>query len=228
MITYFYKILYDNKDVVYVGVTTRTPQKRFQQHIRDKKLNPKDYSVIEFDRIVHPNIKSLDEYYEEYKKVAYLEKKYIKEERDKGSNLLNISDGGEWGGSILSKLIKENFFKKYGSYNGYEKYKKRIDKSKRFIWQWIRNRTTNKTKSWMFMWIRHSTENPTYVWLKSWKFVKTRSKTRIWVRHWIEHRSEPKIISWMYHWIEHRSETRFKVWMFNWVARRSRDGKIIK
>ena len=211
MITYFYKILYDNKDVVYVGVTTRTIQDRFKQHIKSKQLD-NHYSVVGFDKIIHPDIKSLDDYYKEYKKVAYLEKKYIKEERNKGSNLLNISSGGEWGGAILNKLLKKDFLRKHGSYDGYEIYRKRII----------------KFKSWMNMWIRHTSENPTHVWLKSWKFVKTRSKTRLWIRHWIEHRSESKILVWLYHWIEHRSETRFKVWMFNWVARRSRDGKIIK
>lgn len=227
MITYFYKILYDNKDVVYVGVTTRTPQKRFQQHIKSKHLN-NHYSVIEFDKIEHPKIDSLEVYYQERLKVYNLERKYIQEERDKGSDLLNISDGGEWGCSILNKLVKENFLQKYGSYDGYEEYKKRIDKIKKFIWQWVLNKTKNKTKSWIHIWIRHDSESPTYVWLKSWIFVKTRSKTRVWIRHWIEHRAEPKILGWLYHWIEHRSETRFKVWMFNWVARRSRDGKTFK
>ena len=45
MITYFYKILYDNKDVVYVGITTRSINARFREHISKKRLNPEIYST---------------------------------------------------------------------------------------------------------------------------------------------------------------------------------------
>ena len=124
MITHFYKILYENKDVVYVGVTTRTINKRFQEHVSLKKLN-QHYSVVEFDKIEHPKIDCLKTYYEECCKVSNLERKYIREEKLKGSKLLNISLGGEWGTTILNKLYRKDFFEKFGTYDNYIKYRKK-------------------------------------------------------------------------------------------------------
>ena len=119
MKTRFYKILYKNQDVVYVGVTLRPITERFRQHVLSKRLN-KNYSVIEFDCIEHPEFTTLEIFYEERRKVAELEQKYIREELEKGSSLLNISKGGEWGSSILEKLRKEEFCKKFGSYDNYK------------------------------------------------------------------------------------------------------------
>jgi len=84
MITRFYKILYKNEEVVYVGVTTRTITKRFKEHLISKSLNIDEFSVIEFDKIKHPEITSLEIFYEERNKVANLERKYIKEELEDG------------------------------------------------------------------------------------------------------------------------------------------------
>ena len=78
MKTRFYKILHKGKDVVYVGVTLRSITRRFKEHIILKELN-ENYSVVEFDCIEHPEFTTLEIFYEERKKVAELEQKYIKE-----------------------------------------------------------------------------------------------------------------------------------------------------
>ena len=106
MKTKFYKILNKDKVVIYIGVTTRSIEERFKEHIKTKNLNPTEYSIVEFDEIIHPEINSLEIFYEEWKKVSELERKYIKEELTKNSNLLNISEGGEWGNEILNKQKK--------------------------------------------------------------------------------------------------------------------------
>lgn len=97
MRTIFYKILYKNKDVVYVGVTTRKITQRFREHLKSKGLNPNEYTIVEFYSIIHPEISSLEVFYEEQGRVALLEQQFIKEEINKGSKLLNIRRGGEWG-----------------------------------------------------------------------------------------------------------------------------------
>ena len=90
--TLFYKILNKVGEVVYVGVTLRTLQQRFNEHLQSKKaLNNKDYSIVEFDRIEHPLFASSEVFYQERKKVVLLERKYIQEEKDKGAHLLNLS-----------------------------------------------------------------------------------------------------------------------------------------
>ena len=81
MRTVLYKILYKDKDVVYVGVTLRSDIKRFREHVFYKGLN-ENYSVVEFDHIEHPEFTTLEVFYEERKKVVELEQKYIKEELD--------------------------------------------------------------------------------------------------------------------------------------------------
>ena len=160
MKTIFYHILKDN-EIVYVGVTTQTIQKRLLQHKNSKHLD-NSYTIKEICRIVHPKIDSLEVYYQERIKVAELERKLIQEEKDKGSNLLNISVGGEWGNQICEKLKKEYFLKRFGSYDGYEQYKKRIKNIKEFLWNWIKNRTLNKTKRWITNWIYNRSKNITY------------------------------------------------------------------
>ena len=151
MKTRFYKILYKNKDVVYVGVTTRAITERFKEHLISKNLN-ENYSVIEFDCIEHPPLTTLKVFYEELRKVSDLERSYIKEERDKGAVLLNISKGGEWGANIVSKLRKEEFRNKFGSYDDYEEYMKSVERSVRWLRTWCYNRSKNKTKSWVRGW----------------------------------------------------------------------------
>ena len=158
MKTRFYKILYKNKDVVYVGVTTRAITERFREHSISKGLN-ENYSVVEFDCVEHPKFSTLDVYYAERRKIVELEQRYIREELEKGSRLLNISAGGEWGCAILEKLKKEEFCKKFGSYDNYKEYKERVDKCKGWIRGWIHSKSTNKFKIWMRSWVYRKSTN---------------------------------------------------------------------
>ena len=149
MRTIFYKILYKNKDVVYVGVTTRKITQRFREHLKSKGLNPNEYTIVEFYSIIHPKISSLEVFYEEQRKVADLERKYIKEELNKGSKLLNLSEGGEWGTNILNELRKEKFLKEFKSYDGYKEYKKKKGKVRVWMYSWVSVKSENKTKRWI-------------------------------------------------------------------------------
>ena len=149
-ITRFYKILYKGKDVVYVGVTLREVNERFREHILSKSLNPVDYSIIEFDKIEHPLIDSIAIYYEERKKVVELERKYIQEEKDKGSTLLNLGPGGEgWGTSIIEKLRKDDFFSKHGSWEDYKEYRRKIRRCYQWVNHWVVHRCSNKCSQWL-------------------------------------------------------------------------------
>ena len=231
MITIFYKILY-NDDVVYVGVTTRPINNRFIEHKRCKGLST-NHKVIEFDRLDHGIIDSYDKYCEERLKVKLLEQKYIKEEYDKGSNLLNLSIGGEWGNNIANKLIKENFLATYGSYDGYDRWVKKRNKikgwlicwirhktenkTKRWIKNWIANRTKNKTKCWIVNWIRHKIENKTKRWIKSWVRQRTTNKARRWIQQWIASRIINKTKRWIQSWISNRIINKTKRWITDWI-----------
>ena len=241
MKTTFYKILFKDKDVIYVGLTTRTINERFKEHVKSKSLNLKDYSIIEFDCVEHPDINSIDLFYEEKRKVALLEQKYIRDELEKGSNLLNLSAGGEWGSNIIEKLRKEEFFKQFGSYDSYLSYKERISKTKGWIENWIKVRTRNKTVTWVRWWIYHRKPIKTKVWLHHWMFCRNRNKTKTWVLSWKRHRSENKtkrfLTHWLYrrrrnkhstkawiqNWIRHRSESKVKVWLNGWVRRSTKN-----
>ena len=164
MITYFYKILYDKTDVVYVGVTTTSVHRRFLKHKSCRKLNDK-YSVVEFYRILHPTIDSIERYNEEYKKVYTLERQFIEEEKLKGSKLLNISLGGEWGANILNRIRKKDFFKKYNNYDNYKQYIKTIHLMKSWMYSWIQNRSINKTQRWIQNWYNNRAKNKTKDWI---------------------------------------------------------------
>ena len=197
METIFYKILYKGEKVVYVGITTRTIDKRFKEHLKFKGLNPDNYIIVEFGRSQHPEINSLETFYKERKKVAELERKYIKKELNRGSKLLNISEGGEWGNQVLSKLKKEEFLREFGSYEGYKGYKKKKDKTKVWIHHWIHDRSKNKTKAWIKNWIHHKSDNKTKVWIKNWIHHKSDNKTKVWLRNWIQNKSDNKTKVWI-------------------------------
>lgn len=221
MITYFYKILYKNKDVVYVGVTTTTVQHRFQQHIKSKMLNPDVYSVIEFDRLEHGNISSIEDYNRERLKVVFLEQKYIKEEKENGSNLLNISIGGEWGSQILNKLQKKNFLKKYGSYDGFKEYNKWMLKIKIWLNHWIEVKTRNQSLIWLRHWVEHRSESKLKIWLYYWKSYKSQNKVFNWLRHWCYNVSINKTKCWLQSWILIKSTSKFKLWLKHWVEHKT-------
>lgn len=205
MTTRFYNILYKG-NIVYVGVTTRTIDKRFNEHIKQKYLNRKNYSCVEIDKIIHPKIKTIEEFYNERQKVKYLEQKYIRECKNNGIRLLNISDGGEWGCSVLNKLKKENFFKKYGTYDGYVQWKNKKEKTKVWLRNWITHRTENKTKVWLRHWISGKSTNKSKQWLRSWIVVRSRNKTKKLLRDWIDSRTTNKTKKWLRNWKTHRSE----------------------
>ena len=188
MKTRFYKILYKNKDVVYVGVTLRPITERFKEHLTSKNLN-ENYSVIEFDCIEHPEFTTLEVFYEEHRKVAELERKYIREELDKGSKLLNISKGGEWGCAVLEKLKKEEFRKKFGSYDNYEEYSKKAMAVKKWLSDWIRHRSESKVKAWLSDWIKCRSENQVKAWLCHWISDRSKNQVKAWLCHWISDRS---------------------------------------
>ena len=223
METVFYKILYRGEKVVYVGVTLRTIGKRFKEHLKSKGLNPSNYFIVEFDRIKHPEINSLETFYKEHKKVAELEQKYIKEELNKGSKLLNISEGGEWGNQILNKLKKEEFLREFGSYEGYQEYKKKKDIIKRWIRDWVRVRNLNETNKWVKNWIKCKTENKVKVWLKSWLVTKNRNKTKEWVKNWVISRNRHRVYVWLRNWTYSKSITKVKRWTQNWVCNKSKN-----
>ena len=221
MITRFYKILYRNKEVVYVGVTTRPINERFREHILSKGLNPELYTVIEFDSIVHPEINSLEVYYEEHKKVALLEQKYIKEELEKGSHLLNITDGGEWGNQILNKVRREEFLKQFGSYDGYKKYQKIRKKPYEWLFRWVINRSMNNVKQWLKSWIYCKGATKSRTWLNNWVRCRAASKIQRWFRHWIKSKSENKIKRWLHNWNVNKGISKTKRWCQNWTYSKS-------
>lgn len=184
-ITRFYKILYKGKDVVYVGITLREINKRFREHLLSKSLNTTDYSIIEFDRLEHPEINSIDIYYEERNKVVELERKYIQEEKDKGSILLNIGIGGEgWGTNIIEKLRKEEFIKEYGSWEGYKEYRKKRIICNIWLGSWTYTKTENKCKKWLVNWVSHRLKDKCKQWLVNWVSYKTINKCKHWLSHW--------------------------------------------
>lgn len=220
MKTRFYKILYKNKDVVYVGVTTRVITERFREHLISKGLN-KNYSIVEFDCIEHPEFSTLDIYYTERRKVVELEQKYIREELERGSHLLNISKGGEWGSQILEKLRKEEFCKKFGSYDNYAEYKKNMYKGREWLRSWIRHRSENKVKVWVRNWTFHKRTNRTHSWVRNWVSHRSINKTKRWIRNWIFHRSTNRTHSWIKNWVHNKSKNNVKTWVYNWISGRS-------
>ena len=217
MDTVFYKILNKDGEVVYVGVTTRTIGKRFGEHIRSKRLNPKLYSIVELDRVHHPEISSLEIFYEERRKVAYLERKYIREAQESDANLLNLSEGGEWGASIVHRLQKENFLKVYGSYDGFRRYIRRRQILPVWINHWICGRTSNPVKVWCRSWVHHRTSNPAKVWCRVWAHHRTRNPAKAWCNNWIHLRTSNPAKAWCGHWVYCGTSNPVKAWCRSWA-----------
>ena len=226
MITRFYHILNSKNQVVYVGLTTRTIEKRFLEHKRAKQLND-SFTIKEIDKIEHPKIDSLEIYYREKLKTSLIEQQYIKKELNNGHRLLNLSKGGEWGTQILNKILKEDFFKIYGSYEGYIEYRKqyikRKNKTKQWIRHWIQNKTKNKTKVWIRNWITHKTTNKTKQWIRNWITNKSINKTKYWIRYWIYDKTKNRTKQWISHWIYHKTKNKTKQWISYWIQNRTRN-----
>lgn len=223
MKTYFYKILYKKEKVVYIGVTTRTIDKRFKEHMLYKGLNPDIYTVIEFYSIEHPEINTIEIFMSERIKVSKLEQKYIQEEKNKGSNLLNISKGGEWGTSILNKLRKEKFFETYGSYDNYKEYMCKKQKCKRWLKHFIEHRSENKCKPWLMHFVIHRSENKCKVWLRSFVECRSKNKCKTWLKCLVNGRSKNKLKAWLRNFVLSRSKNKCKYWLSNFTSDRSKN-----
>lgn len=239
LITRFYKILYKNTETVYIGVTTRPINKRFSQHIHSKGLNPKIYTCVEFDRIEHNDIKNLEDYYNEKRKVVELERKYIREEKIKGSKLLNISIGGEWGSAIINNLYKEYFFNKYKTYNGYLEYKRRKIFIQKVISRWIEKYTINKTKKLLYVWthvcmsnktllmlriwVRNKTINKSQLLIKSWIHCRTLNRTQLLIRTWVAKIVKNKTYKLLRRWVLVRKNNKVKEIFYHWVRNQMRN-----
>lgn len=237
MITRFYKILDKFGLVIYVGVTLRPINERFKEHILSKNLNVIDYSIVEFDRIEHPELNSVEVYYTEKQKVVNLERKYIKEELQKGSHLLNISAGGEWGAQILYNLRKDSFLTRYGSFDNYENYHKNQmklccwlngwlhskgdNKTLRWLRTWKRGKTDNRVHNWLKCWCKDRSENKTKVWLKNWRVNRSRNKSKMWLKSWMHSCTQNKTKRWLFTWVRILLENKTKVWMHSWITNRT-------
>ena len=238
MKTRFYKILYKRKDVVYVGVTTRPITERFKEHLISKRLN-ENYSVIEFDCVEHPEFTTLEIYYKEKRKVVMLEQKYIKEEIERGSNLLNVSKGGEWGSNILEKLRREDFLRRFGSYDNYAMYKFKREKCngwlrnwvihrtesqvKRWLGNWTVNRGVVKSKRWIKHWISHRSNNKVKVWFRCWLSSQENLDIKTWLKSWVYSKGGNKVKRWTRNWVNCRSQNNIKKWLRSWVQCRTRN-----
>lgn len=223
MKTRFYKILYKNKDVVYVGVTTRAITERFKEHLISKSLNLENYSVVEFYCAEHPPITSLEVFYEEWRKVAELERRYIQEEQEKGAVLLNISKGGEWGTAIVNKLKKEEFRRRFGSYDNYEEYKRKVKRSIEWLRNWVLNRSINKTKVWINHWVEHRSSYKVKGWMSHWISNSSKSMSKKWLQYWVRHKAYNKTKGWLFMWVRSKLENKTKVWVKHWVSNRSKN-----
>lgn len=225
METIFYKILHKSKGVIYIGVTTRKITERFKEHLKSKGLNPSEYSIVEFSRIQHPDFTSIEVWQEECKKVTFLEQKYIKEEKLRGSRLLNVRSGGEWGACILNTLHKEEFFKKHGSYSGYKQYRDKKKRATRWLKDWFYVRSMGKAKYWLNNWVATKGRNHTNVWLRTWVYSNKMDKTKLWIKTWVFNKGKNNVKSWLYEWT--RKKDKLKNWLKNWVRHR-KDKHVLK
>lgn len=217
MITRFYKIYNIHNKVVYVGVTTRNINVRFNEHLKNKKLNDKNYYIKEFYQIKHKDIYTLKDFYKERKIVSDLEKRFIKEEKDNGSLLLNISIGGQWGECILNRLKEKEFFNKHKNYDEFKKY---IHERQIFFgWfnHWINHRSTNKTKKWLNTIIKHKSEAKLSIWLYNWYLHKKETnKTKIWLNNMCNKRMYTKTKNWLYHFSIRYNKSILYKWFHHW------------
>lgn len=208
METTFYKILYKNKDVVYIGVTTRKITERFKEHLKSKGLNSSEYSVVEFDRIQHPDFTSIKVWQKERNRVALLEQRYIKEEKLRGSRLLNVRSGGEWGAHILHALHKEEFLRKYGSYNGYKQYRNKKKKTSQWLKDWLYIRSMGKAEYWLKNWVTTKSRNHTNRWLRTWVYSNKKNRAKLWVKAWAFNKSRNSVKSWLYEWTRKKEQAK--------------------
>lgn len=101
-------------EIRYIGKTTQFLDERFYQHLYDAKRHNKSHlhKWINYllNRNLEPNIEILETV--TTKELNTLEKLYISIGRQRGLNLVNISGGGEGGGSMTGKHHSEESKKK--------------------------------------------------------------------------------------------------------------------
>lgn len=220
MRTLFYIIKYKNEQVIYVGITTRSLIQRFKEHIKSKELNNIDYTIEKIDKIDHPDITTLQQLKVERERVYKLESYYIKE-YSKNNVLLNISDGGEWGANLYTKLSKKEFIERFGTLEGYIKKVKNKKALKLWLDSWIKHYNSNKSRQWIINWISTKSMNKTKYWMRAWVANKSRNRTKCWLVDWCRHRSINKTKSWIQSWIEHNSGNKTKKWIQTWINNKS-------
>lgn len=208
MKTRYYHILDKDNNIIYVGLTTTTIGQRFCRHIISKHLNRVDYKCVQIDEIDNGDITSLEDYYREKKRAAELEKYYIDKARKEGANLMNISKGGEWNSHVLENILKEDFFKKYGTYEGYKKY--------------VKHQLYTKKKYRMLLrhWYYESIYNPYRRRLNRWVKDRARPKYKKLLQQWYHHHSENKYKKFLSHWYHHHSENKYKRFIRHWWGHR--------
>jgi hypothetical protein len=100
VITRCYAIVDKNNNIIYIGITRRTIEERFKEHVREKKLDTSIYRVIELDNIDHG-----EDYADKDLKIdKMMEKFYISEAKHLGCKLINKTKGGEF--RNISKFSK--------------------------------------------------------------------------------------------------------------------------
>ena len=206
--------------VVYTGVTTRSINQRFGEHIWSKDLDRKKYSIKEINIIEHPKITTLTELIQERQKVFKLENYYIKK-YSQNNTLLNLSNGGEWGSYLYKVISKQDFLNKYGSLDGFKQYLQNRRKFKAWLNHWTDNSRRNKFRLWLMNWIDTVTMCPAKYWIRKWIWQATTHPTKIWFRHWIDTATKNPAKLWLHNWITHSSELKVKRWMKSWILHRS-------
>jgi hypothetical protein len=129
----------DINEIVYIGITRNSIEKRFKQHLRETKRNPKKTRYfLKYGSLLQ--IICIEDNIDNLKEANVKEIYYIKKYRDLDCNLLNATDGGDgtlnfesWNKGIkctyIDKLIKNspnakkvysydlngNFLKEYNS-----------------------------------------------------------------------------------------------------------------
>lgn len=228
IITRVYKIVDKDNTPVYIGVTTRPLYKRFNEHVKTKNLDKYLYKCIEIDRIVHPTISDEESFKQELKKVKDLEKRYINEYQLK-FDLLNRSNGGEWGSCISNKILKTNVLLKYADYNVFKRimsFRKLLrywcflngfNRTKIVLKSWVGSNKINKTKRILKNWINHKNKNKTKQIIKTWLNTENISKTKQLLKRWVCSKTNNKTKRLLENWINHKTQNNTEQIIKNWI-----------
>ena len=219
LITRFYVILNCLRIPKYIGLTTRTLKQRFREHIKQKHLV--DCTIEEIAYIEHENIDSLEKFIEERHKAGELEKRLIKKYKNAGYDLMNLSDGGEWGSQIYHRIMKEDFFKKYGTYEGFQEEYNNQKEIFNWFQNWVKDKSVNPVERWFYHWVIHKSEDPVKRWFQNWVKDKSEDPVKLWFRHWIKGKSEDPVKIWFISWNQYKSGNPVKIWFKHWAQNKS-------